>query len=192
LEPIAGLGYQWNVRARIGIADITAAVVVAVVLFLPARSSDVVAAYPDPASREIELAQAAVAADPADGAAVERLVDRLIVAGQLDWALRVAGAGARFETSPSHWRALLAVSSVHAERIEIPDAYQWANKAVLACDADAADCAPHERVRLEIYVKELAAGVDAIRSGIDPSADPFAFRKAIDTAYPRARLRGKH
>lgn len=190
MEPIDGLGYQWDVRARIGIADITAAVVVAVVLFLPARSSDVVAAYPDPQSR-IELAQAGVVADPADGAAVERLVDRLIVAGQLDWALRVAGAGARFESSPSHWRALLAVSSVHAERIEIPAAYEWAKKALLACDAEGADCAPHERVRLEIYVKELAAGVEAIRSGIDPSTDPFAFRKAIDTAYPRARLRPK-
>lgn len=178
-------------RFRVGIADITAAVVVAVVLFLPARSSDVIAAYPEAQSREIELAQAAVAANPADGAAVEQLADRLIAAGQLDWALRVAGAGARYDDSPSHWRALLAVSSVHAERIEILEAHEWATKALRACDADGAACAPHERVRLEIYAKELTAGVEAIRAGIDPSTDPFAFRKAIDTAYPRARLRGK-
>jgi hypothetical protein len=179
------------VRFRVGIADITAAVVLGVVLFLPARSNDVVAAYGDAPSRDIEAAQAAVATDGGDGAAVELLADRLVAAGQLDWALRVAGAGAVHEQSPTHWRAQLAVSSVHAERIEIPEAHEWAKKALLACDADGAQCPSHERVRLEIYEKELAAGVEAIHAGIDPSTDPFEFRKAIDTAYPRARLRGK-
>jgi hypothetical protein len=184
-------GLPIDVRFRVGITDITAAVVVGVVLFLPARSSAGVAAYDDSQCRKIESAQAAVAAEPADGEAVELLAERLVAAGQLDWALRVAGAGAVHRESPSNWRALLAVSSVHAERIEIIEAHEWAKQAIGACEAEGSNCPKHELVRLEVYEKALTAGVEAIQAGIDPSTDPFEFRKAIDLASPRARLRGK-
>ncbi len=177
---------------RVGILDITAVIVVMVAILLPARAMDVVPAYDPSIAREVEHYQARLVAHPGDGAAVEDLADQLIRAGQNDWALRAAGDAAnRPEASPTLWRALLAVSYVHAERIEIPEADDYAKKALLACDRDDADCPQYERIRLEMYLRELEAGMDAIHHGIDPAADPFAFRKAIDSAYPRARLKGR-
>lgn len=181
-----------SVRIRVGVLDITAVIVVLVAILLPARAMDVVPAYDPAVAREVEHYQARVVADPGDGAAVQDLADQLIRAQQNDWALRAAGDAAnQTKASPTLWRALLAVSSVHAERIEIPEAYDYAKKALLACDRDDADCPQYERVRLQMYLRELEAGMDAIHRGIDPAADPFAFRKAIDSAYPRARLKSK-
>jgi hypothetical protein len=177
-------------KLRVSILDVTALIVVLVVMLLPARAMDVSPAYPTDQADEIELYQARLAADPGDGAAAEELAARLARVQQTDWALRAAGDATRDTASPTHWRALLAVSSVHAERIEIPAAFEWAKKALLACDADGALCPLYERVRLQMYVRELEAGIAAIHKGIDPAADPFAFRRAIDTAYPRARLKG--
>lgn len=177
-------------RLRVGILDITVVIVVLVIVLLPEREMDVAPAYDQAFAADIEVSQAALAARPTDGAAAEQLAERLAAVEQTDWALRAAGEVTRFEDSPTHWRALLAVSSVHAERIEIYEALQYGQKAVRACHGVGADaCPPYERIRLEMYVRELEAGVDAIRKGVDPSADPYGFRKAIDRAYPRARLR---
>lgn len=177
-------------RLRVGILDITVLLVVLVVLLLPDRDWDVAPAYDPAEAAAIEVDQARLTAHPDDGAAAEALAEKLVKVGQTDWALRAAGEATRYDDSPGHWRALLAVSSVHAERIEIPRALEWGQKALRACNGATGDaCPPYERIRLEMYVRELEAGIEIMRSGVDPAADPHEFRKAIDTAYPRARLK---
>ncbi len=205
-------------RLRFGIADITAIAVVllVVVLELIGRNKAVAHLYmfdqPGDASgpqQDLALAndigrlEARLAVNPGDGEAAEQLANRLAKAGQTDWALRAVGTVAESgERRPERWRALLALSGVHAERIDIPNAYQKAREAQQECDRernrlinDGKDgnlsaCPDYEQVRLQVYVTELEVGLDAIRRGIDPALDPFEFRRAIDRANPRAKLRG--
>lgn len=176
-------------RFRVGILDIGAAVVALVAIFLPAREVHVYPSYPAidaETAGEISRLQAAVRADPADGAAAEALADLLAQTGYTDWALRVAGAAVD-ESSPSVWRVYRSLSTTHADRIEIAEASRYAELAVAACDASTA-CADHEHVRLQLYAQQLHAGLE---SGIDPKADPAAFRAAVSRAGIRqVRVKG--
>jgi hypothetical protein len=178
-------------RFRVTLFDVSAALLVVVAIALPPRTPRVTATYP-PIDAELgarigEL-QARLIAVPGDGAAAEELADLLSQAGYMDWALRVAGAAAQHEGSPTLWRALRAVSSAHADRIELTEAFAWAQRALEACRTSAKDCLGHEQVRLGVYLDQLDAG---LKSNIDPRLDPEAFRDAIARAGLRkVRIKG--
>jgi hypothetical protein len=178
-------------KLRVGVFDIAAAVIVVIAIVLPPRTPGVHAPFPPIAPEtagEISRLQARLIADPTDGAAAEELAELLSAAGYSDWALRVAGAAARHHDSPTVWRALRGLSTTHADRVEIADAYRWAERALEACRQEGARCAEHEDVRLSIYVEQLEVG---LHSGIDPKVDPAAFRTAISRAGIRqVRLPG--
>jgi hypothetical protein len=178
------------VRFRIGILDITAALVVLVVMLLPARSVTVRPAYGDDAERvrEIELAQARLAADPGDGEAAYALVKHLLESGHTDWALRVAGNASGLDGGRGSWRALLAISAAHAQRIEIEDAARFAQRALEACQATEHDCPSYEEVRLQLYKQQLEAGLGAIERGVDPRRQPAEFREALETGLRAVRI----
>ncbi|RMH42988.1 MAG: hypothetical protein D6689_06415 [Deltaproteobacteria bacterium] len=170
---------------RVGLLDGVAVVLVAIAIGLPPREvhvTDPVPPIPRDAAIEISRYQAKLAADPADGVAAEDLADLLLDLGYSDWALRVAGDAARFERSPTRWRALRGVSAAHAERLEVADALRWGELALSACEANEVACPAHEQVRLRIYIAQLRAGVE---SGIDPRVDPAGFRAAISRAGVR-------
>jgi hypothetical protein len=177
-------------RFRVGILDISAAIIVLLAIVMPSRQMMVDSAYgavePD-YLRDLDLYQARLAADPADGEAANRLVRLLIDGRQTDWALRVAGDAVARGDANEAWRALLAISTAHAARLEIRAAYQFATQALEACHrAGAGACPAHEEVRVSLYERQLEAG---FRSGIDPRLDPRGFRRAVDTALRTVRLK---
>ena len=177
-------------KLRVGLLDIVGVTVALVALILPAPAKQVLPLYdPSSTARPAELAgaQAALARDPLDHVALARFVDLLAEAGQPDQALRAAGTAYAIE-SPRRWRAAVAVASVHADLLDAKAAYEWAMKALAACDAPGADCPDHERVRVDLYAKALKAGID---SGIDPRVDPEGFKHVIDSATPMIRVGGR-
>ena len=181
--------------------DICAAVLVLIVLVMPGRDLHVASGYRwvEPADvpqveKDVALAQAQALAHPTDGRAVERLAGLLGVrpVSQHDQALRLAGDAAQRmqkENGATRWRALLAISSVHADRIEIAEASRFANEALEACSAPGADCPPHEKVRLDLYAEQMAAGVEAIAHGADPRAEPDKFRSEMGRIHPTTTFR---
>lgn len=184
-------------RFRVGIVDVSAAVLVLIVIVMPARDMHVASGYRyvEPADRpalvnEVAHAQAQVLARPGDGAAVEALAALLAArpAGQHDQAMRLAGEAAKTST-PTTWRALLAISIAHADRIEIPEALRFANQALQACEAPGAACPEHEKVRLGLYAEQLTAGTEAIARGADPRAEPERFRREMSSIHPTTTFR---
>lgn len=173
---------------RVGLLDISALGVAVVAIILPPRAQPVDPLYAEPqTSRTLAALQADLVRDPKDGAAAQRLAEALSDADQSDWALRVAGqAAVNAQGAPTGWRALLAVSAIHADRLEIKDAADWAEKSLGACDAQGAACLPHERVRLQTYATALRTGVE---SGIDPRVDPRGFADAVTAKLPTVRVR---
>jgi hypothetical protein len=174
---------------RVSIIDVSAAVLVAVVLLLPGREPHLREVYRGAAAedlRELALQQGTLVERPGDGAAADQLAAVLGRLGQSDWAVRVAGHAARV-ASPTRWRALLALSAAHADRVEVREAHAAAQAALAACDAPGADCPAHERVRMAVYFQQLDKG---LRSGIDPRVEPERFRRYVSTAVPRATVRG--
>ncbi len=186
-------------RIRVGLFDIGAAVLVAIVLVMPGRALHVGTGYRyvEPADLpalldEVARNQASLLADPGDGAAAERLVQLLASrpVNQHDQAFRLAGQVASRADSPTRWRAVLALSSAHADRIEIAEAHELAVKAEAACDAaPRGACPEHEKVRLRLYTEELAAGLQAIARGIDPRVDPEQFRREVGLIHPTSTYR---
>lgn len=185
-------------RIRVGLFDIGAAVLVAIVLVMPGRALHVGTGYRyvEPADLpalldEVARNQASLLADPGDGASAERLVQLLASrpANQHDQAFRLAGQVASRTESPTRWRAVLALSSAHADRIEIAEAHQLAVKAQQACDAAGGACPEHEKIRLRLYTEELAAGLQAIARGIDPRVDPEQFRREVGLIHPTSTYR---
>ncbi len=175
---------------RIGILDIAAAIVLLVVLFIPGRAAKVDRAYEaqDQELREIALHQARLAADPSDAESAVKLAELLTTVGQTDWAVQVAGEASQ-HSADSAWRALLAISIAHAERIEVGPAHEYARQALEACEAlgiGPALCPASEHARLSVYHDQLEAGV---RSGIDPRIDPNGFQKAVLRAVIMVRVR---
>ena len=172
----------------LSLTDLVVLVVVAVALFLPPRP--VTAAAVDRLDAETHLAlafaEARSRAHPDDGQAVYDLSRRLGEAGQLDWSVQVAAAAAeRAAGSPTRWRAELATSVAHADRLEVNEALEWANRSLASCaTAGETACPSWEQVRVELYQRHLDAGV---KSGIDPRKDPRAFREAGEAALRRVR-----
>lgn len=132
-------------------------------------------------AREVSALQLDLAAAPRDADVAYALATRLVAAGQSDWALRVAGQVAEARESSRRWRAFLATSVVHAERIEMKRALEWAEKAYSACKEEESGCRLHEAARLETYIIALRAGIE---SGVDPKVDPRAFDKAVYRTIP--------
>jgi hypothetical protein len=175
----------------VSLVDVVVLVVAAVVIALPPR---LVTAEPpdrlDAATRNaMAFAEARVLAAPEDGKAAADLARRLGEAGQLDWAVQAAmisaSDGAR---SPTRWRALLAASIGHADRLEVKDALELVNRTLAVCaEVGEAACPAWEQVRIEIYQRHLDAG---IKSGIDARKDPRGFREAGEAALRSVRALG--
>jgi hypothetical protein len=184
-------------RFRVGVLDIAAAVIVLVALFLPPRSSHVESAflYSPGAKREeradvpgqIALLEGRLAQNPADQKAAEELARHLEELGQHDQAIRVGGAAAA-RGGAGAWRALRAVSYAHAERLELQPAFDYAERAVKACDKAGADCDAQDQIRLSLYMEELEAGVRAEKEGVDPRKQPERFRARIHELHPTSRF----
>jgi hypothetical protein len=176
---------EHRMRFRPSITDITVAIVLVAFAVLPDRTPGVKDAFAadDAQARLIAREQARVAAHPEDGGAAAALANALIDVGQTDAALRIAAEGAQRAGATSKWRALLAVSVAHAERVEVREAFDYATQALTACHTAQAiaetHCPSFEEVRVDIYGRQLDAG---IRAGIDPRVDPVAFRAAAEAA----------
>lgn len=172
----------------VSLTDLVVLIVVAVALFLPPRT--VTASAVDKLAPEGRLAlayaEARATARPDDGAAVYDYSRRLGEAGQLDWAVQVAGAAAdRAAGTPAKWRAELAASVAHADRLEVKEALEWANRALGSCALAGEEACPSwDQIRMELYQRHLDAGV---KSGIDARKDPRAFREAGEAALRRVR-----
>lgn len=131
-------------------------------------------------------AEAQVIANPASGARVGELADRLGNAGLKDWAIEAAVGGARrAEASPDRWRALVAASVAYVERLDARPALEYIDLALASCEASRAACPSWEELRMSFYRQHLAAGVE---SGIDPRRDPAGFRKAGERGLRPVRL----
>jgi hypothetical protein len=180
-----------QIHRLLSLTDLVVLVVVAVVLFLPAR--EVIAtpvAKLDPETRvALAFAEARARAHPDDGKAVADVARRLGDAGEYDWAVQAAVVGAdRAQTSPTRWRALLAASIAHADRLEVKEALELANHTLGECnEVGEGACPSYEEVRVEIYQRHLDAGV---KSGIDPKKDPKGFREKGEAALRQVRAIG--
>jgi len=186
-------------RIRVGLFDIGAAVLVLIVLVMPGRALHIGSGYRyvEPAALsgvlgDVARAQSELQRDPADGGAAERLAQILASrpVNQHDQALRLAGQAAARTDSPTRWRALLGLSSAHADRIDIAEAHRFAAEARTACQAaPAGACPAHDAVRLRVYEEELAAGLEAIARGIDPRVEPERFRREVGQTHPTTTYR---
>lgn len=183
---------------RIGLIDISAVLVVVVAIVLPERGATVTGGYDRHVREGLEDKRAAIAAaqselavSPGDGTAADRLASLLTSMGQHDMALRAAGHAAA-QSGPDAWRSHLAVSSTHAERIEIREAHRHGNLALEACRKAASHCPDYEEVRLRLYVEQLDAGLQALEAGVDPRLEPEAFRRKMAAVHPTARFRPVH
>lgn len=181
-----------------GLFDVGAAVLVLIVIVMPGRDLHVASGYRYvPAEElpaltvEVAQAQAEELANPTDGAAAARLAELIGMrpVNQHDQALRLAGAAARRATPATRWRALLAVSSTHADRVDIKEALDFAEQALAACNAPEAACPDHEKVRLRLYVEQLQAGMQAIAQGTDPRLEPDKFRREVSKIHPTTTYR---
>lgn len=179
-------------RFRVGLFDVGAAVLVLIVIVMPGRDLHVASGYRyvppgelDGLTVEVAQAQAEELESPTDGAAAAKLAELIGVrpVSQHDQALRLAGAAAKRATPATRWRALLAVSSVHADRIDIKEALDYGEQALASCNAEAS-CPEHEKVRLQLYVEQLQAGMQAIAQGTDPHLEPDKFRNEVTKIHP--------
>jgi len=165
---------------------------------MPGKSMSITGAYDHRAKgdkardvgKELGIAaqlQTELYTDPGNGLVAEKYAALMSDMGRHDMALRIAGAAAQLE-SPSQWRALGAVSSAYADRIDIPNSLAWAEKAMTACAAVGdVDCPAHEQVRLRLYTEQLRLGVKVIEAGADPKFDPDGFRRELSRAHPTTR-----
>ena len=171
----------------VGILDIAAAGALALVILLPSPSRPIKPQYVREMAAlgpRIAEAQARVARAPGDTAAAAELADLLVRARQTDWAIRAAARGAMSE-APDTWRAQVAISAVHADRLELPLAGEWAHKALATCDAAATGCGDDDRGRLGMYVVALDA---ARASGADPKLNAKGMNDAVEKAVPLIRF----
>jgi hypothetical protein len=175
---------------RIGILDVTAAVVLLVAVLLPAPAHPVRPLYGRAEvglERKLAEAQLEVAQHPGDGTAAAGLADLLVEAHQTDWALRTAGLAAG-QPSPGRWRAAVAVSAAHTDRRELGPALEWAERALTDCALPDAVCPEYERARLETYATALHGVHD---SGVDPRLNGRGVNDAVQRAVPLIRIGGR-
>jgi hypothetical protein len=172
---------------RLGLLDVGAAGALLVALVLPRPSLPVKSLYTEterPLVEQAADAQADLARRPSDGRAAARLADALERLRQSDWGVSAA-ASASQKSGPETWRAQLAVSSAYGQRLEVGPAALWAKRALQSCNAQGAECADFERMRVEMYVTALEAG---LASGIDPRREPQRFEDAVRRAAPLLRV----
>jgi hypothetical protein len=183
--------------------DVSAFMVLLVILFMPPVSVDAIGAYDHRAkgdkARDVEqeLAvasslQTKLLADPGNGALAEAFASQMSDLGRFDMAFRIGGSSAALQT-PSSWRALAAVSDAYAESRDISQCFVWADKALNACHAaGAAACPAHEEVRLRLHVEQLRIGVGLKDKGFDPKFDPDGFRRELSKGHPTTRTGSKN
>ena len=190
------LRYLLDVRWRLGLLDICAILILLVVLFMPPRGVSIVGAFDHRNGGKVstELARAGelqqeLLADPGNGELAEELSTVFNELGRPDMGLRIA-ADAASHDNPSTWKAMRAVSSAHAERVELPGALEWAQKSLERCQAvGAPSCPAHEELRLRLYTDELKTGVKVLESGANPRHDPDKFRREMSKTHPAIRNR---
>jgi hypothetical protein len=173
---------------RVGLLDVGAAGALLVALVLPGPSLPVRSLYTEAERPNVERlaeAQADLARSPDDGRAAAVLADALERLRQSDWAVSAAAAASEIP-GPDRWRALLAVSAAYGQRLAIAPATEWARRALKACQAPDARCADFERMRVEMYVTGLEAG---LASGLDPRREAKRFEEAVQRAAPLLRVR---
>ncbi len=192
-EPLAVVRCRTAVKLNriASLVDVVVAAIVAVVVLLPPRAVTAKAAAggDDDARLALAFAQARATRRPDDGVLTADLSRRLGEVGFFDWAVQEAATGAtRMGQAPGRWRALLATSIAHADRLEATEALDYTNQALTICGHGGdAVCAPMELVRLELYQRHLDAGV---KSGIDPRKNPEKFREAGQAALRTVRTVG--
>ena len=180
-----------QIHRLLSLTDLVVLVVVGVVLFLPPREVIATPAVKMDADTRLALAfaEARARAHPDDGKAVADVARRLGEVGAYDWAVQAAVVGAdHAQKSPTRWRALLAGSIAHADRLEVKEALELANNTLGECEeVGEVACPSYEEVRVEIYQRHLDAGV---KSGIDPKKDPRGFREKGEAALRQVRAIG--
>lgn len=171
-----------------GLVDLAVLTVLAVALVLPPREMYATAAMKgsDAEHFALALSEARSIVRPDDPIALADFSRRLGKVGFLDWAVEAAERGlARTEKSPEAWRALLAVSTAHVDRLDVKPALVFANKALSECAASPATCPSWEQIRMHLYQQHLEAGIE---SGIDPRIDPKGFQRAGQSNLRMIRL----
>ena len=177
-----------RITAYLSLVDITVAVVVAVAVLLPPRpqSAAAVARLHEDAQWGLAASEARLLARPGDATVAMELSRRLREARLLDWAIEVPSqAVADAGDAPTRWRAMLATSGAYAERLDVQDALDWAQRALAVCAGSSDACPSWEQVRMELYARHLEGG---IKSGIDPKKDPEGFRRAGEQGLRQIRL----
>jgi hypothetical protein len=191
LRPATLSMLKMELKRVASLVDIVVAAIVVFVIVLPPRgvTTKRAAEGDDDARLALAFAQARVLAKPDDASLVADLSRRLGEVGFHDWSVQEpAAAAARLGEQPGRWRALLATSLAHADRLEAQDALDYTNQALAVCaHAGDAACPPVDLVRLELYQRHLDAGV---KSGIDPRKDPEKFREAGQAALRSVRAVG--
>lgn len=172
---------------KVGIVDLVALIVVAVLVILPARASSVHDTLDDRVADEVSAAQSVLAADPGNGEAASDMALTLLRENQSDWALRVAQRAAAAENTDTRWKSLWAVSSVHGARFDVAEALRDAKLALEACQDKTQRCPEHQHIRLQLWVGQLDRG---LKSGVDPRLEPERFKRVMRRAFPHARIPG--
>jgi len=172
---------------KVGVVDLVAIGVVTVLIVLPNRSTAVHDTFDDKVANEISASQSVLAADPGNGEAASDMALQLLGEQQSDWALRVVERAAVVDKTKTRWQSLWAMSSIHGARFDIAEALRDAKLALASCEDPSQVCAPHELIRLQIWVGQLDRG---LKSGIDPKVEPQRFKDAMRRAFPRARIPG--
>jgi hypothetical protein len=172
----------------VSLIDVAVAAVVAIAILMPARPQTAVAAarLDDETRWTLAATEARLHAHPGDGQAAADLSRLFREARLLDWAIEAPALTASAEPTPTTWRAALAASAAYAGRLDVQEAFAWAQTALASCAAAGAACPSWEQVRVELYTRHLEAG---IKSGIDPRKDPDAFRRAGEAVLRTIRVR---
>lgn len=172
----------------VSLVDVAVAAAVAIAILMPPRPQQAVAAarLDDEARWTLAATDARLFAHPGDGAAAADLSRLFREARLLDWAIEAPALASRGEATATSWRAALATSAAYAERLDVTEAFTWAQKALAGCAAAGTACPGWEQVRVELYTRHLEAG---IKSGIDPRKDPDAFRRAGEAVLRPIRVR---
>jgi hypothetical protein len=171
-----------RITAYLSLIDVAVAAVVAIAILMPPRPQRAVAAaarLDDDARWELAATEARLLAHPDDGQAAADVSRQMREARLLDWAIEVPALAASAGESATSWRAALAASAAYAQRLDVKEAFEWAQRALAACSKAGTACPGWEQVRVELYTRHLEAG---IKSGVDPRKDPEAFRRAGESA----------
>jgi hypothetical protein len=168
-----------RIHRFLSLTDLVVLLVVAVAIFLPRRTVQVVDPYDlDPEPRaDLAAAEAVAMAHPDDGAATAAYSRKLAEADVLDWSVEVARDGMDRATPGTKWRDALAVSEVYGKRLDVQSSLDWAQHAQDACKSAGDACPGWEALELGLYISYLQGGLD---SGVDVRKEPARFRQEAD------------